>query len=273
MLDVNTTFALTLRRRVDNTRVAVDPRSRYVDHFWIPTLGPTAVCLARVLMRMLARHGAVVEVQVEHLAAVLGLTDPADGKGELSEMVQRQLSDAFDKLTASDIVISDENGELLVRDQFPALTESQVARLPEALAMAHGAPGSMHAAVHLDAPSNSSQSLGPHARVLSLAATIDEIIVNPSLDAGQLAFRWQHVVRLAEEARDDAVLDWAPSDLEATLAECHLAGQAISEALWASQHSVATRRTLSNEQREMLAESAAGVIDWLVSEFPASDQE
>jgi hypothetical protein len=261
MIELKTNDTLALRRRIDdNAATGVDPRSRYVDHYWIPTLGPTAVCLARALMRMIARRGETVEVQVEHLAAVLGLRPDGDVNGELRA--------AFRRLDDADIVVVDPEGGLLVRGQFPYLTEEQVAHLPAPLVEAHRSPGSLQAAAGLDATSGRSQALGPHARVLSLAATIDEILVNPSLDPGQLAFRWQHVIRLAEEARDDAVLDWAPSDLEATLAECHLAGQAMSEALWATQKSVATRRIVGGEHREALAEAAAGVIDWLVSEFP-----
>ena len=122
-------------------------------------------------------------------------------------------------------------------------------------------------------PSTVSRELGPHLRVLSLASTIDEILVNPSLDPGQLAFRWQHVIRLAEEARDDAVLDWAPADLESSLAECHLASQEMNEALWSAQCAIASRRSIGGDHRAALAEAAAGVVDWLVSEFPPRDED
>lgn len=259
MIDITTTRTLPLRRWNDvQAREGVDPRSRYVDHYWIPTLGPTSVCLARALMRMIARSGDLIEVHVDHLVAVLGLGP--DGAGAVTRSLQ--------ELFAVDVLTMGPEGEVLVRSQFPYLTAAQVADLPGALATAHRAPSSLRAAACLDAPTGRAQALGPHARILSLAATVDEILVNPSLDAAQLAFRWQHVVRLAEEARDDVVLEWAPSDLEATLAEGHLAGEALNEALWDAQRAVASRRTIGADVRDALAEGAAGIIDWLVSEFP-----
>lgn len=263
MIDVTTTGVISLRRWIDDGPTAgVDPRSRYVDHFWIPTLGPTAVCLARTLMRMIAREGRAVVVRTEDLASILGLHD-ADATADLERAIG---------LLAEHGIVAREHGEpevhLVVRSQFPYLDEALVAALPGELGAAHRAPYSLQAAATLDAPLDGGRDLGPHLRVLSLAATVDEILVNPSLDPGQLAFRWQHVIRLAEEARDDAVLDWAPADMESPLAECHLAAQAMSEALWTTQCAVATRRSIGEDQRVELAEAAAGVVDWLVSEYP-----
>ena len=257
MLHDLTTRTFSRRRRIDDVAAGVDARSRYVDHYWIPTLGPTAVCLIRILMRMIARRGETVEVRAEQLSELLGLRPDGDAA----------LGAALGVLADADLVTVADDGVLEVSGRFPHLTDDQIAHLPPALADAHRSPGSLAAAAAVDGVDRV-HAFGPHARALSLAATIDEILVNPGLDAGQLAMRWQHVIRLAEEARDDAVLDWAPSDLEATLAECHLAGQAISEALWATQRNVAIRRTIGTEHREALADGAAGVIDWLVSEFP-----
>jgi len=272
MIDVTNKTTVALERWIEREpNDGVDPRSRYVEHFWIPIAGPTAVCLARTLMRMIAREGRAVVVQVEHLEAMLGLHGP--------EATER-LRDAFDVLFDVGILLEDppdDRGDgplgLLVRPQFPRLTDEQVARLPGDLDLAHRAPHSMQAAATLDAPLDRRRDLGPHLRVLSLASTIDEILVNATLDAGQLAYRWQHVIRLAEEARDDAVLDWAPADLESSLAECHLAAEAVNEALWTAQCDVANRRGLGDEHRAALAEAAAGIVDWLVSEYPATTSD
>lgn len=271
MIDVTTQATVTLNRWIErDPRSGIDPRSRYVDHFWIPTIGPTAVCLARTLMRLVAREGRAVVVPVGHLGAMLGLHGPDATDG---------LRDAFATLLDVGVLAVDAEGSstdhttaLLVRSHFPRLTDDQVARLPGDLGAAHRAPNSMYAAAALDAPLDRRRDLG-HLRVLSLASTVDEIIVNSALDPGQLAFRWQHVIRLAEEARDDAMLDWAPADLESSLAECQLASQAVSEALWSAQCAVATRRTVGDEQRAALAEAAAGVVDWLVSEHPPTSSD
>ncbi|MBX3314301.1 MAG: hypothetical protein KF906_08265 [Actinobacteria bacterium] len=265
MTELATTGAMSLRRWVDDAPAAgVDPRSGYVDHFWIPSLGPTAVCLARTLMRMIAREDRTVVVRSEDLRAILGLHG-ADAPTALAR--------AMDLLVEHGIVarggIGDEV-ELLVRSRFPHLDDALVAALPGDLGVAHGAPHSLQAAATLDAPLGRRRAQGPHLRALSLAAGVDEILVDPSLDPGQLAFRWQHVIRLAEEARDDAVLDWAPADVESSLAECHLACQAMSEAIWAAQRAVATRGAIGEDQRSDLAGAAAGIIDWLVSEYPSA---
>lgn len=258
MNDLATRSSLSLHRLPTDDTGGVDPRSRYVDHYWMPILGPAAICLARTLMRMISRRAGEVRVELDHLRSVLGLGgDPAG-----------QLGDALDALAVRGIVILGDEDQLFVRADFPRLSDTQAAELPEALAAAHRSPGSLLAAVSLDAPHGAARSPGPHARALSLAATIDEILVNPSLDAGQLAHRWQHVIRLAEEARDDAVLDWVPGDLEATLAECHLAGQAVTEAIWMAQRAVAENRRLGDESRAGLTDAAAGIIDWMVAEFP-----
>lgn len=89
MTEPTTTEAFSLRRRVEERPTdGVDPRSRYVDHFWIPTLGPTAVCLARTMMRMIAREGRAVVVQAEDLRAILGLHDD-DAPAVLDRAVDR----------------------------------------------------------------------------------------------------------------------------------------------------------------------------------------
>lgn len=256
MSDLATRTSLHLRR-LPTDRVGVDARSRYVDHFWMPTIGPVAVTLARVLMRMLSRRGEMVHIELDHLRAILG--PGADAPADLEEAVGR--------LEGVDILARSGDSTLFVRPDFPKLTDPQIAALPEALATAHRAPSSL-AAANLETVDGHIASPGPHARALSLVATVEEILVNPSLDPAQLARRWQHVLRLAEEARDDALLDWAPGDLEATLAEAQLAGQAIAEAMWATQQCVVTRRSVGGESRAALTDAAAGIIDWLVAEFP-----
>lgn len=291
MRDVTNHAAVALRRWVpEEPTSGIDPRSRYVEHFWVPTVGPVAVCLARTLMRIVSREGKAVVVRVEDLQEMLGLHGPradADLGAAIAALLDHGVlvedhdPDDEDTLEGveTDVAVdlTDEGPDtpllLLVRSQFPYLDDGQVADLPGDLAIAHRAPHSMRAAAALEAPIGRPADLGPHLRVLSLASTIDEILVNPSLDAAQLAFRWQHVIRLAEEARDDAVLDWVPADLESSVAECHLAAQAVNEALWQAQCAVAIRRSLGEDQRTELAEAAAGVVDWLVSEHPptASD--
>lgn len=261
MNDLSTRTTLTLHRSPSVDPSAVDVRSRYVDHYWLPTIGPTAVCLGRILVRMVSRSGDAVRIQRDELCSLLGVDD------------EQRLDDALDRLAEVGIATAGRrSGELLVMRGFPLLTDAQVDALPEPLAAAHRSPDSLLAAANLDGSAEHPPTLGSHLRALSLTASLEEILVNPSLEPSQLARRWQHVVRLAEEARDEAILDWAPSDLEATLAEAHLVGEAMTEALWHAQLAAVVQRGLGSESRTALADAAAGVIDWLVAEFPTDQQ-
>lgn len=113
----------------------------------------------------------------------------------------------------------------------------------------------------------------PSARVVSLTATIEEILTNPRLTSQQLANRWQRVVRIAEEARDENVLDAASPDLETTLAECQLVTQDLSEVIWAAQHVIAVHGRLPEAHRLSLSTAAASLIDWMVAEFPTNPKD
>ncbi|QXC59759.1 hypothetical protein KSP35_15410 [Aquihabitans sp. G128] len=253
---------LAVRRWLEPPRngPGVDPRSAYVDHYWTPLVGPTATSVARLLTRMVAQDASRIEVAWADLATGLGVVGP-NHRVELDAAVRR-LADAG-------IAAADGDGVLLVRSELPYLDQEQVDRLPVTLQVAHGASFALRADATPGAPP---AQLGPNARLLSLAATIDEILTNPELAPRQLAYRWQHVVRLAEESRDEAILEWAPAHLEATLAEGQQRAQAMSESVWASQHALATRGALPATCRSCLSDAAAGVIDWLVSEFPPSTE-
>ena len=50
-----------------------DPRSRYVETFWLPTLGPTALLLLRHLADRFDRHPEGIELTVADTSHALGL--------------------------------------------------------------------------------------------------------------------------------------------------------------------------------------------------------
>jgi len=114
-----------------------DPRSTYVELFWLGILGPTAVWLMRHLARRLdeppaddhddAEHG--VWIEIEETARAIGL---ASG---------RQRSAAFartvDRLIRFNMATTVNGHTLAVRRQMPAISRRQVERLPSALQAAH----------------------------------------------------------------------------------------------------------------------------------------
>ena len=59
--------------------VGHDPRSWYVETFWLPTLGPTALLLLRHLADRFESHPKGIQLQVADTAAALGL-GPREGQ-------------------------------------------------------------------------------------------------------------------------------------------------------------------------------------------------
>ena len=112
-----------------------DPRSTYVELFWLGTLGPTAVWLMRHLVRRLEETGSESEdgpgvwIEIEDTARAIGL---ASG---------RQRSAAFartiDRLVRFNMATTVDAHTLAVRRQLPSISRRQVERLPRSLQAAH----------------------------------------------------------------------------------------------------------------------------------------
>ena len=259
MVDISAPQLTSVRRWLAATPEAdpadIEPGSPYVDRFWMPVLGPTAVALARLLMRLVETSDRTVEVNMRAIVAHLGL-HPASGSDELWVAVD-QLQDAG--------ITTFEGGTLLIDAPFRRLGPHHASVLPPSLRAEH----SRWTAASEDQPEREERpSAPPSVRIVNLAGAVEEILTDPRLSPAQLASRWQQVVRIAEEARDEAVLDAAEPDLETTLAEAQLAAQELSEVIWATQHVILTHGRLPDAHRLSLATAAANLIDWMVAEFP-----
>ena len=256
MIDLQTNSTLRIQTWPDPPHAGpnVDVRSRYADHFWIPGLGPTAMCLLRVLVRQIGHRDHPVTIEVRHLLSELGL-DASTGLFEIERALARLLDEGIASVRSDRAV--------RVRVDLPYLSQIQVERLAPEIAVAHRAALFLRESVVEVEPD---KPLPP--RLLRLTATVDDLVARDDLDPRQLAYRWQHVMRLAEEGRDEAILDWASPDLEVTLAEGQLKAQGVNEAVWAAQHLVAQEGQLPADVRATLNASAAGLVDWVVSEFP-----
>ncbi len=114
-----------------------DPRSTYVELFWLGILGPTAVWLMRHLARRLDETASLdsgdagpgVWIEIEETARAIGL---ASG---------RQRSAAFartvDRLIRFNMATTVNGHTLAVRRHLPSISSRQVERLPESLQTAH----------------------------------------------------------------------------------------------------------------------------------------
>lgn len=236
---------------------SVDRTDPYVDEFWVPAIGPMAVAAARSLQRLALAAGGAGTVRRAQLEEALGL--PATGT---------HAPLLLDQLEAAGLAHRTGSGVAMVRSSFPVLTPAQVAALPPLLQQAHGRWVSALAEPVVEAEAPAVVAGEPSARIRAMAEAVEAILTRADLGPLQRAYRWHSVVRLAEEARDEALLDWAAPDLEATLAEAQDAAQAASEAMWGAQLGVAIQGTLPETHRGRVSAAAAGLVDWLVAEFP-----
>jgi hypothetical protein len=106
-----------------------DPRSRYVETFWLPTLGPTALLLLRHLADRFDRQPDGVELTVSDTSHALGLGQ-RDGT---SSPIVRTLG----RLAQFDLACDDGVGTVAVRRNIPPVNRRHLRRLPVALQAAH----------------------------------------------------------------------------------------------------------------------------------------
>jgi hypothetical protein len=105
-----------------------DPRSPYVERFWLAVLGPSCVFLLRRLAAELERSPDGFELVAHHWASELGLGMRGGKHGPFWRSIER----------ACRFNAAQRNGRrLVVRRRLPPLTSRQVARLPAHLAEAH----------------------------------------------------------------------------------------------------------------------------------------
>jgi len=123
---------LTVRPWPDDVldRVGVDPRSAYVERFWLPLLGPSSVLLMRRLAGELEHSPSEVELVLEDTARSLGLS----GRVGPGSPFHRTLHRCCQFRLAH---FDDDGAVLRARRMLPPLTRPQVSRLPERLQHAH----------------------------------------------------------------------------------------------------------------------------------------
>ena len=106
-----------------------DPRSRYVETFWLPTLGPTAVLLLRHLADRFDRQTGSIELTVSDTSHALGLGQ-RDGS---SSPIVRTLS----RLAQFDLACDDGADKVAVRRNLPPVNRRHLRRLPAEVQATH----------------------------------------------------------------------------------------------------------------------------------------
>ncbi|MFN8035269.1 MAG: hypothetical protein U0V73_04985 [Acidimicrobiia bacterium] len=106
-----------------------DPRSAYVETFWLPTLGPTALLLLRHLSDRLDGTGGRFELHLAETARALGL---GARDGSSSPLVR-----SLGRLELFELACSDGSGNIAVRRHVASVNPRHLRRLPPALQAAH----------------------------------------------------------------------------------------------------------------------------------------
>ena len=106
-----------------------DPRSWYVETFWLPTLGPTCVLLMRHLADRFDRTPAGLSLDVTTTSECLGL-GARDGT---SSPLRRSLA----RLEQFDLAVSEPESIVRVRRNLPPVNRRHVTRLPVGLQARH----------------------------------------------------------------------------------------------------------------------------------------
>ncbi len=109
--------------------IGYDPRSRYVETFWLPTLGPTAVLLLRHLADRFDTNPKGIELTVADTSKALGL---GQRDGTSSPLVR-----SLNRLNQFDLACDDGRGTVAVRTLLPPVNPRHLRRLPTELQTEH----------------------------------------------------------------------------------------------------------------------------------------
>jgi len=112
-----------------------DPRSRYVETYWLGILGPSTTWLLRRIVAGFDELGNTGDgcyaLDLAETARCLGL---GERRGRSSPLAR-----ALSRLVQFDMAVLDGDGALAVRRKVPPLTRRQVVRLPASLQASHQA--------------------------------------------------------------------------------------------------------------------------------------
>ena len=110
-------------------RLGHDPRSRYVERFWLGILGPSTTLVLRVFADALDENGGVAHLDLADVAAQIGVGHRGGRNSPLSRSIQRAIRFGAARSAGAD--------SIEVRHRLAPLNRSQIERLPLALQAEH----------------------------------------------------------------------------------------------------------------------------------------
>ena len=105
-----------------------DPRSRYVEQFWLGVIGPTAAWLMRYVAHEFDSSPEGFELSVAPTALQLGISPKAGPRGGLHRTLHRLVMFRL---------ASECHAGYAIRRRLPPLNHNQLRRLPEHLRRSH----------------------------------------------------------------------------------------------------------------------------------------
>ncbi|MEZ5171917.1 MAG: hypothetical protein R3A49_14425 [Acidimicrobiia bacterium] len=99
-----------------------DPRSHYVEKFWLPTLGPTSLLLLRHLATRFDQSPEGIEIRLASTSQALGV---GAREGASSPLVR-----SLTRLAQFDLACDDGRGTVAVRRNVPPVNRRHLKRLP-----------------------------------------------------------------------------------------------------------------------------------------------
>ena len=183
--DIPSVSSLPVRPWPDSVIDALghDPRSAYVERFWLGILGPSTTWLVRFLANRLDASPEGFDLDLASTASALGL----GSKGGRHSPFMRALS----RCCQFDVAEARPDGVLAVRRKLPPLTRRQILRLSPELVAAHQAWQD----AELQTPAHEQQ----RRRSRRLALSLLELGEDVEATEHQLA-RWKFHPTLCREA-------------------------------------------------------------------------
>ncbi len=180
-----TSDTLTIRPWPDEVidQLGFDPRSAYVEEFWLPVLGPSTTWLLRRLATGLDVEPEGFDLPLAETARSLGLGDRGGRHSPFLRSVNRTIQFEVAMVTGP--------AELSVRRRLAPLNRRQVLRLTEAQQAAH----QRHQEAQLNAPDGEAQRRRGRQLALSLVE-----LGEGCEDAERQLLRWRYHPSLAREA-------------------------------------------------------------------------
>jgi len=109
----------------------------YVETFWLPVLGPTALWMHRRLAREALARPEGCTIDVDDLARSLGVSSGGGQRGAFGRAMQRCA------MFGTVRVLDPAGRSYAVRTHLPPLTRRHIERLPRVLRTSHPAPPSL----------------------------------------------------------------------------------------------------------------------------------